>query len=502
MYKTKCIHLLVINLLLVFNINAYAQVPEIGLSYPTAKADTTLPFDQPFNIKLKDVPDSTSIDALKITFYPILRNNRDSTKYTLEEMKGFATKRKPIYEVSAIDVGVDKNIGFPFHLHHSTNYYIEITSEYQESLDNADKAHLKAAVSAKIDKPYLKRNYFERTQSKNGKSQDTRKFSEYFSDLFQTVSKEINNSNSVKYSFKNDLYLDLKQNVDKLNQSMSDINNLTVNIQKSGIILLKMIDGYNIEDMLILSKDQSKIDTSKFLKYLDSLGKFSPEKNLPAFSDIDTSTITMDSEDKSFFKKELKKELKDLKKSIDKYNKSSTDADKELDNYLQTFLTNTLIENTTKITSASPTFSSSFTKRASYYYTADLGYLYSPYLNELLPTLSISLSFRPINKSVPLSDYKKCDKFWVRTNLFFGITLSSLINEGKSRGIINDKGVFAGLGYKVLPFLKIGGGVLLFERANKNPSIEDYQLYASPFVNASIDIDVAKTFKKLLTPTP
>jgi hypothetical protein len=76
-----------------------------------------------------------------------------------------------------------------------------------------------------------------------------------------------------------------------------------------------------------------------------------------------------------------------------------------------------------------------------------------------------------------------------------GTTLSSVEEEGRRKGFWNDKAIIIGAGFKVLPFVKIGAGAMAFYRSDKNPAISDDHFFISPFFNASIDIDVAKTLK-------
>jgi hypothetical protein len=469
----------IIAFLLLSAIVLKAQVPIVNLDVGAGKIDSILPFDQPFNIKLKGLQNER-YESLNITFYPIPRfDHKDTLVYTIDDI--IKRRESSAYQLEVVKPEDGTIIGAPFCLKYNTNYYVQIDGHKSRKLSPEEHELLKFKIKQGMDLDELKFNYIDICMRLSKDNKEKQPFSAYFTELFIKVSESIKSIENKEIQFSDSIYIKTINENKELNRTLANIVNERVSIQKRVQKIEKSFSRYKIQD-------------KELQNHFDALTQNGIDKSLPE----DPAKL-------SFFQIKIAQGdsiipnlQEDVKKLISANNElinADADIEKKLNDYYDTVLNELLIKYVTISSSVHPTYFSSLTKRAKLFYTLDLGYLYSFYLNDLYPTLTVSFSLRPINKDVPIENYKGWDKFWVRTNVFLGTTLSSVEEEGRRKGFWNDKAIIIGAGFKVLPFVKIGAGAMAFYRSDKNPAISDDHFFISPFFNASIDIDVAKTLK-------
>lgn len=167
-------------------------------------------------------------------------------------------------------------------------------------------------------------------------------------------------------------------------------------------------------------------------------------------------------------------------------------------NALVNLFTDTVtIPNTFVAESPASTYSRDFAKNARLYVTLDLGYAYVSRIDRALAYSGVNIYFRPIDKTIPLSRYPNWkDKLAVRSSLLIGLSLGSVAEANVRKGLIGDKALVLGLGYRVVPFFKFNAGCFVHYRYDKNPVITTNRYYTSlsPFISFSVDFDAKALF--------
>ncbi|NOT49761.1 MAG: hypothetical protein HOP10_00615 [Chitinophagaceae bacterium] len=142
------------------------------------------------------------------------------------------------------------------------------------------------------------------------------------------------------------------------------------------------------------------------------------------------------------------------------------------------------------------TYPADFQEMSKMYITLDVGVAYAARMDRVLTYSGVNIYFRPINKSIPLSHYKFWQGLAVRTSLLIGITMNSVNKDNIRKGLIDDKALVTGLGFRLVPFLKLNAGTMIHYRFDNNPLLTQERYYTSfsPFVSVSLDIDIKSLF--------
>jgi hypothetical protein len=85
--------------------------------------------------------------------------------------------------------------------------------------------------------------------------------------------------------------------------------------------------------------------------------------------------------------------------------------------------------------------------------------------------------------------------------MLVGITTGSIEEPGIRKGIIGNKALILGLGFRVTTFMKVNTGMFFYYLYDKNPTVSNdlYRTTASPFVSLSLDLDAKSLFGGLWT---
>ena len=131
--------------------------------------------------------------------------------------------------------------------------------------------------------------------------------------------------------------------------------------------------------------------------------------------------------------------------------------------------------------------------------TFDIGGGYSSSMDQMFGYYAINVYFRSIDKNLPArnTNYKGWDFIGSRFSLLAGITLTPVDKSGIRKGIVGNKGIVGGGSFRLLPWLKINGGSLMYYGKNTNPLITSYTTRFTPFLSMSIDIDIKPLFSSV-----
>jgi hypothetical protein len=132
----------------------------------------------------------------------------------------------------------------------------------------------------------------------------------------------------------------------------------------------------------------------------------------------------------------------------------------------------------------------------------EFGLAYSVRSEEALPYFGLNLYFVPVNRSVPLKPlWSKSWKPWdgdfplwdlKRLSLTMGITKDSFDdgNGNRRRNLMANRGLLVGGGYRIMDFIRLSGGVLLFKENKAYPQGTDFEPTADGYAGLSLDADV------------
>lgn len=163
----------------------------------------------------------------------------------------------------------------------------------------------------------------------------------------------------------------------------------------------------------------------------------------------------------------------------------------------QSLIEDVIVKNTFTVKASNTTYDANFLNNSKSYITLDIGAAYVGKVDRISWYTGINIFLRPVDKSIPLSSYHGLkNQLLVRTSILIGVSLASIEKENVRKGLIDDKALVLGAGFRVWSFLKINGGFFCHYRYDQNPvvDLQRYHFSTSPFVSFSIDADVKTLF--------
>jgi hypothetical protein len=143
------------------------------------------------------------------------------------------------------------------------------------------------------------------------------------------------------------------------------------------------------------------------------------------------------------------------------------------------------------VTEDSATELPSYTERAPFYVSADVGLMMPVFRKQgtdIALYVGVNLYFEAVDKNVPLSVDGGIGK---RFSLMGGITLDKISDPPKSiEGVIGDQFLMGGVGFRLTDYLRLGGGVVFFDQRDPNPTVSQTSLRVAPYFALSLDSDV------------
>lgn len=131
---------------------------------------------------------------------------------------------------------------------------------------------------------------------------------------------------------------------------------------------------------------------------------------------------------------------------------------------------------------------------ANWYISADAGFAYAQSVESALPYLGVNVYFRPVNKDAPLRMRGGLGR---RASATIALTLASVADNEKVRrqDLFGTQSLVLGGGFRVTDALRVGGGLLVYEKKIADPGAsESTKVAAAPYVSMSFDWNVAKQF--------
>jgi hypothetical protein len=453
----------------------------IEFSYTTKNFNKTFPFDQFFSIKLQEIP--TNVTSVKIQFFEYDLGNTKFKKGTTVTPAQL-TNSTIVYETeewNRATNSTDKSaeIPVPYQLKPNHKYIIGVVSTTKTRLSTTDKATLTAAL--KLDR--------EVTGIINEVSQrylnEPIALPNYSSlNITQAQFNEIANRVVLKTNREYRVY-----SIDPASQlfDLTTFINSLVNIRQT---LHDLSTSGNV--MGDANKDKILIEIENFNQLLNKINWGNA-----AQADVDFSALTTK---KDAIFNQFAGGVANLPSSI-KAKKANIEAFigailGQRDSWLTTITDNTISASTYLLSTIDATYRTDFVKNAKLYVTLDVGAAYVWRIDRVLSYSGANIYLRPVNKNIPLRNYRGLDWFTVRTSFLIGITMNSVEKSNTRKGLIGTSALVLGAGIRPVPFLKINGGCFMYYNYSTNPLIsqDKYRTTFSPFVSISIDVDAKALF--------
>lgn len=133
---------------------------------------------------------------------------------------------------------------------------------------------------------------------------------------------------------------------------------------------------------------------------------------------------------------------------------------------------------------------------AAAYISLDLGLAFFPDFRRsaYAPYAGANIYFRPVNKEAYLNVTDFPRDILQRVALIVGTTITTIEETDRRKGLFGHSGLLLGLGMRVQSYIRVSSGAVLFLALDPHPLGDDRDLAVSPFISASIDLDIANLF--------
>lgn len=151
-----------------------------------------------------------------------------------------------------------------------------------------------------------------------------------------------------------------------------------------------------------------------------------------------------------------------------------------------------------------PTAGSGETPTKANYASVDLGvaFAFTDFDTWFLPYVGLNLYAAPVDRTIAPSQLtgSAAHKYlWQRLSLTLGVSLSAPTTPGRTVGApLLGRYPLAALGYRVGSYSRVVGGVVFYQLADPNPLSASKSLKGSPFVGASLDVDLVHLLTEAL----
>ena len=433
------------------------------------------PFDQFFTIKLKDVP--ANVISIKVKLYEysdkkyraIVKSNNTLTQAILDaaaKTYEFSGKR-----FQKADKDIDVMIRAK--LKPAYDYFVEITGDTAKPLTLAEKRIIKAALIGNS----VFSDFFGEIVATYIANPTVP-----FSGVLSSMQRNFNNSVDAalrqvgpQYQFIPVTDLEQIEQLTQISQFASSVKEIHDKIKE----IETDISGNSSEKAMLANSNQLMVQLFQTDWGNLSIG----DTNYNALNGSLSSVLTP-------FAGDLTQTTLKYKQGIIKF---------EIDNLIASrqavinILISKVIPHVIKLDAIVSTYRADFVKNSKFYITLDAGLAYVWRIDRVLFYSGTNIYFRPVNKNIPLSSYKRFRDFMgVRASLLIGVTFSDFEKPNVRKGLIGNSALVLGGGFRINQFLKLNAGTMLYYRYSENPLISKDRLYTtfSPFVSLSLDLDV------------
>ncbi len=475
---------------------SYAQnVKVLEYDLQTRTFNGVLPFDQPFNLKIKNIDtEAVSIVARLLEVskadYKKIVNGRAKNEVLPPDIyyKNANIVFKSDSLIKDVDyVGTEVIIPMPYYLKPDSKYFFDIGCYRITQLSDNLKKDLKADIISNFTFKNIINTAAKESLLDPGKS------SKHWSKLVDTLNKkarQIVQSKNKKYVIQEADFTTQLFNFSSLLSSFTNLNKILNDFETNIKTKNKKAEATLIDSVFL------KKQTSKLLRELSSADwmifgvgadkqsdKF--KKNSDLYFDSVATKDTSLKPTVDFARIELK-EL--LNENIDTIAKM-----------LDILIEDIIVANTRIQTLIASTHPESMIEQAKLHVTFDAGYSYIWGIDRGNTFVGFNIYFRAIDTTLPLKNYKI--KFWdfvgSRTSLLIGTSIQSIKKDNVRKGLFTDDlALITGVGFRLLPWFKINGGAYLYYKYPPNPLVskERYSFTGSPFISLSIDFNLRVFF--------
>lgn len=462
--------LLLLNIILPYT--GFTQNPLlVKYNYETKILDKPFPFDQSFTVRITKIPDGWDSVTIKIREVKNLRKHvkklsKDLPCITNEKIFG---ELKPKYKYTFNREQYCKGDSLEFtqlaYFAPNTDYVIDISREQRQGLSKAEEEGLIKYLDEKQIVKNLVKKLAE--DAVNTSKQETLDYlTLYLLNLNDGFSRAINTYNC-DYKFKDFTRAELINQLATITDFSTNLINLNDEIDEFYKAASKN-DNVTKRDFVT---DFKTIDLDNFEK-LDAF--YSQWKKDAEVAGLNISDyIKMDFFDN--FKFSLKNVLE----------------------ITQVISKNVVKQRVSFATTIGTTYFSGATENARTYLSFDAGYGANMTARDAFPYLGVNIYLRPIKREIPLKHYRGnlCDYFGSHFSLLVGMTTNSIESDPMRGGLIGNKAILLGGGFRVLPWLKLNYGRMVYYDMPANPLVNRRYLASDGFISASIDADVVEIFK-------
>lgn len=459
------------------NDDKYEYVP-IEFDLETGAFNRILPFDQPFLILINNI--DKSINHIRVEIFEHKQSTKEKINFFLipDDLEDYEKVKEHFFWNRKSDCENSVQLKVMYKLRPNKEYFVDVVSITKISLSDTEKAALETGLR----------------QDKSIQDFITRLTLAYFND-----SDKLPNYNLL------DEYQ--KEFNDRVGKAIRQIDpNYGVDpIQLKSQLLdfANYVNAFselhnNIETIEKKIKSDSSFSEHTRAEKQDQLRKFRSDiKKLNWGSTNLTSTGLSDME--GFFDQnivngiQVPESMRSMITSIDDFFGDIIDLQ---DKFIAVIIDYTVVPKTYRSTGMNTTYRTDFVKNAKLYVTLDLGLSYVWQMDRIVTYSGVNIYFRPMNKNIPLSNYRGWHRLAVGSSLLVGITLNSVEKDGVRKGVFGTSALVLGGGYRVNPFLKVNAGTFVYYSLPNNPLIspEQQRTTFSPFVSISIDLDVKPLF--------
>jgi hypothetical protein len=431
--------------------------------------DKHFPFDKSFTIHITNIPTVVNKIEIRLQVNSDVINDYKHASKTSDNSSDVVLPAWERHDLDTAHPATTGTITVINYLKYNTDFLVKITASSTTPLTKDKKAALSAAMAGDpgIGEVINK-------MGKASTNNPAKILFDYSTDIFAALKKALQKNNP-NYSFKEPDSIPVIPTLMKFRQGILKIKNQIVifkGTRQDGDPQVESLrNAFNALNWGSIAKNSPQ--DSAFKKTLDALKSAQPTTN-PSYG-TDTATLGF------------------IGKGIDPIIKAR-------DELMTQLIEEVALTNAYEASALNTSYDPNFVNNSSFYITLDIGIPYVARVDRVIMYSGVNIYFRPIDKSIPLSRYKTLS--WTRASLLLGVSLSSIEKAHERKGLIGSNALVLGLGYRILPFLKINAGTFCHYRYDINPVIDEsrYHFSTSPFIGLSIDADIKQFFAAFGTP--
>jgi len=445
----------------------------VGLDYNGGSFtfDKHFPFDKSFIIQIKNIPVAVNKIEIRLQVNSDVITDYKQTSKTSDNSSDVVFPAWERHDLDPANPATTGRITVPNYLKYNTDFLVKITASSTAPLKASQKAALQTAMAGDpgIGEVINK-------MGKASANNPAKILFDYSTDIFAALKKALQKNNP-NYSFTEPdpdsipvipTLMKFRQGILKIKNQIAIFKGTRQDTDPQVESLQNACNALNWGSIT-----KTSTQYIKFKKTLDALKSSEPSTNPPHNSDTTT--------------------LGYIGKAVDPIIEAR-------DELMTQLIDEVALKDAYEASALNTSYDTNFVTNSGFYITLDIGIPYVARVDRVIMYSGVNIYFRPIDKTIPLSRYKPLS--WTRASLLLGVSLSSIEKDHERKGLIGSNALVLGLGYRILPFLKINAGTFCHYRYDINPVIDEsrYHFSTSPFIGLSIDADIKQFFAAFGTP--